>query len=147
MKKIEKIIKWIDNQSIARSEFERKANLSNGYLANMITSNSEISPKKLKDVLLAYPELENHLEYSENKINSNISSDSIAKVKILLSKINPFIGKWFSGKVEKGEPITEQDIQLIEDAFKEQQRETAALLEESKAIIKEINHMIERKQS
>lgn len=66
MKKIEKILQFIDNQRITKSAFEQKSGLSNGYLRNISISNSEVSGKMLSKMYAAYPNLENYLESSQS---------------------------------------------------------------------------------
>jgi hypothetical protein len=58
VKKIEKILTYIDNQKITSAKFERLAGLSNGYIGNMIKSGSEVSPKMWEKILSNVPGIE-----------------------------------------------------------------------------------------
>jgi phage repressor protein C with HTH and peptisase S24 domain len=77
LKKIEKIKQWIDNQGIKNSDFEGTAELSNGYINNMLKTKSEVSPKMLNKILKAYPELEAYIE----SIPNNTTGDSMRTQK------------------------------------------------------------------
>lgn len=56
MKKIDIILKVIDNQDITPAEFERKSQISNGYLKNTISRGSDITPKILDKIKNNNPE-------------------------------------------------------------------------------------------
>lgn len=65
---IDKVLIFIQKNNITKAFFEKNVGLSNGYLANIKKSGSEIQPKMLEKILKAYPELERKLE---NKTSSN----------------------------------------------------------------------------
>lgn len=50
MKKIEKILKYIENEHISISEFERKAGISNGYLSNTAKRGADVTSKILDKI-------------------------------------------------------------------------------------------------
>lgn len=62
---IDKILDFIKLTGVSKSEFEKKVGLSNAYLANIKKTNSEVQPKMLEKMILAYPELESYLESKE----------------------------------------------------------------------------------
>lgn len=57
MKKIEKIAQYLENHDITIAEFERKANISNGYFKNTIARKSEISEKILDKIRQTWPDV------------------------------------------------------------------------------------------
>lgn len=75
LKKIEKILVYIDNQGIAISEFERRAGVSNGYVRNMADSNSEVSGRMWARIIKNIPELEK----IESESNVHTIDTSLAK--------------------------------------------------------------------
>lgn len=62
MKKIERILQFIENKGITNAEFERKTGISNGYVRNTVKTAGEIYPKQLQKMYAVYPELENIIE-------------------------------------------------------------------------------------
>ena len=50
MKKIEKILQYIEDQNISISEFERRADLSNGYINNTLKRGADITQKILDKI-------------------------------------------------------------------------------------------------
>lgn len=50
MKKIDKIFEYLENQGVTNAEFERKANISNGYLYNTRQRGSDVTAKILDKI-------------------------------------------------------------------------------------------------
>lgn len=55
LKKIEKILTYIGNQSITEAEFERKSGISNGYLRNTQKRGADVTEKILEKVKKSNP--------------------------------------------------------------------------------------------
>lgn len=116
LRKIEKILQWIDKEGIKKSAFERKAGLSNGYLMNIKKSNSEVSPDKLKNILKEYPLLEDYLESDES---SNVSpGDAIRRRKAIGQTDDEGllfvpIGAQAGYALHYNDPLMERDLERI----------------------------------
>lgn len=61
LKKIETILKYIENKGITLAEFERKGNIANGYLTKLTDQGKDISPKLLEKIRLSAPEMFNQV--------------------------------------------------------------------------------------
>lgn len=58
---IDIVLNYIDKKGYTKSYVEKKAGLSNAYLANIKKSNSDIQPAMVRKLLVAFPDLENDL--------------------------------------------------------------------------------------
>lgn len=56
MKKIEKILEYLDNENISLSEFERKSGISNAYLKNTFDRGADVTQKILDKIKSNNPE-------------------------------------------------------------------------------------------
>jgi transcriptional regulator with XRE-family HTH domain len=56
LKKIEKILKYIENEKVTIAEFERKSGISNAYLKNTEERGADISLKILDKIKKSNPE-------------------------------------------------------------------------------------------
>lgn len=77
MKKIDKILQYIDKQDISVAELERKAGVSNGYFKNTTQRGTDISQKILEKIRQAWPEVYDNVFPNEDE--SPVLSKEIKK--------------------------------------------------------------------
>ena len=134
----DRILLFIESEGITKAEFERRSNLSNGYLNNL---KGNIGSDKLENILSAFPELsrdwlmsgngqmkkisQSVVQQGDNSINNSVIknstfdnrqyySDSPDVLRAEIDKLDRIIEEKEARIKEKDAQIKEKDAQIKE---------------------------------
>jgi hypothetical protein len=68
LKKIEKILQYLDSQGISIANFERESGISNGYFSNTVGREADITEKILDKIRQKQPKIYNAVFDKDNKV-------------------------------------------------------------------------------
>lgn len=116
----ERLIDFIKYKGVSRSEFERKSQLSNGYINNI---RDGMGADKLENVLRAYPELNRSwLLTGEGEMLNPVSNVATANGNSSVAAINSHV-------VNGGVEILQERVKHLEELLAEKERLIQVLME------------------
>lgn len=122
---IDIVLEYIRKNGLSKAAFEKKAKISNAYLANIKKTKSEIQPKILEKMFTAYPDLKAEIEKNikpkrnQTPLDGTLQSYVIGGVEVFLTDAQIFDIK----NREKDKEI----IQLQKDLIEMQKTQILAL--------------------
>lgn len=110
MKKIDKILKYIDDHGITPAEFERKSGISNAYLKNTAIRGADISDKVLDKIKKSNPQDYSNIFPDEGAIvlkgilaNGEMILSHAAYLNVLLDEVSSI-----RAELKGGSPLIER---------------------------------------
>lgn len=109
MRKIEKILTYIENHGIAEAQFERRAGISNGYLRNTLSRGADVTQKILDRIKNSNP-LDYYGIFPEEK-------GSVKEVAKAQAEDNPEYLKLYIQSILEQKRILEDQNQFLRRNF------------------------------